>query len=147
MLSEYFSYIIEKEVGVSRILNLWSNIIRMLLIYRKGGLTSTYQGLKVSCLVTSYSLALEKLRVHLKTKEKLSERKKRKFEAMQRKYLQGIQQKTDGDGLSEKEIVQNYLNQRREVTMEIDTRYLEVERRRAEEDLVKVYLLFLQQLC
>jgi hypothetical protein len=90
---------------------------------------------------TNYSLALEKLRVHLKTKEKLSERKKRKFEAVQRKYLQAVQQNVDGS--SEKEALQNFLNQRKEVVMEIDTRGLEEERRKAEEDLAKVFILFL----
>ena len=89
-----------------------------------------------------YSLALEKLRVHLKTKEKLAERKKRKFEAVQRKYLQAVQQNVDCS--SEKEALQNFLNQRKEVAMDIDTRGLEEERRKAEEDLAKVshsYLL------
>ena len=81
-------------------------------------------------------MALEKLRVHLKTKEKLSERKRRKFEAVQRKYLQAAQQNVDGS--SEIEALQNFLNQRKEVVMEIDTRGLEEERRKAEEDLAKV---------
>ena len=81
-------------------------------------------------------MALEKLRVHLKTKEKLSERKKRKFEAVQRKYLQAIQQNMDRS--SEKEALQNFLSQRKEVAMEIDTRGFEEERRKAEEDLAKV---------
>ena len=87
-----------------------------------------------------YSLALEKLCVHLKTKEKLAERKKRKFEAVQRKYLQAVQQNVDG---SEKEALQNFLNQRKEVAMDIDTRGLEEERRKAEEDLAKVFTLLL----
>lgn len=86
-----------------------------------------------------HSLALEKLRVHLKTKEKLSERKRRKFEAAQRKYLQAVQQNVDSS--SEKEALQNFLNQRKEVAMEIDTRGLEEERRKAEEDLAKVFQL------
>lgn len=81
-------------------------------------------------------MALEKLRVHLKTKEKLSERKKRKFEAAQRKYLQAVQQNVDSS--SEKEALQNFLSQRKEVAMEIDIRGFEEERRKAEEDLAKV---------
>ena len=87
-----------------------------------------------------YSLALEKLRIHLKTIEKLAKRKKRKFEAVQRKYLQAIQQRTDVNGSpSEKEVLHNFLSQREEVVLEIDTRYLEDERRKAEEDFAKVF--------
>lgn len=82
-------------------------------------------------------MALEKLRVHLKTKEKISERKRRKFEAVQRKYLQAVQLNVDSS--SAKEALQNFLNQRKEVAMEIDTRGLEEERRKAEEDLAKVF--------
>ena len=85
-----------------------------------------------------YSLALEKLRVHLKTKEKLTERKKRKFEAVQRKYIYAMQHKTAVDGSSEKEAVKSFLDQRKEVILEIDTRYLDDERRKAEEDFAKV---------
>ena len=82
-------------------------------------------------------MALEKLRVHLKTKEKISERKRRKFEAVQRKYLQAVQLNVDSSSV--KEALQNFLNQRKEVAMEIDTRGLEEERRKAEEDLAKVF--------
>ena len=87
-------------------------------------------------------MALEKLRIHLKTKEKLADRKKRKLEVVQRKYLQAVQQKTDTDNPVDKEIFRDFLNQRREVTMEIDTRYLEDERRKAEEHFAKVFFFF-----
>lgn len=85
-----------------------------------------------------YSLALDKLHIHLKTKEKLQERKKRKYEAVQRKYLQAMQQRVDGVELSRKVIIQIFLDQRREVATEIDTRHLEDERRKAEEEIFKV---------
>ena len=80
-------------------------------------------------------MALEKLRIHLKTKEKLLERKKRKYEAVQLKYLLATQQKARGDEVSG---LQTFLDQRREIAIEIDTRYLEDERRKAEEDITKV---------
>lgn len=83
-------------------------------------------------------MALEKLRIHLKTKEKLAERKRRKLEAVQRKYLQSMQQMADEDRPTEKEVLRDFLDQRKEVTMEIDTRYFEDERRKAEEDFAKV---------
>lgn len=84
-------------------------------------------------------MALEKLRIHLKTKEKLADRKKRKLEVVQRKYFQTVQQKTDTDSPVDKEIFRDFLNQRKEVTVEINTRYLEDERRKAEEDFAKVF--------
>ena len=84
-------------------------------------------------------MALEKLRIHLKTKEKLADRKKRKLEVVQRKYLQTVQQKTDTDSPVDKEIFRDFLNQRKEVTVEINTRHLEDERRKAEEDFAKVF--------
>ena len=96
-----------------------------------------YKYASCTWLILNYSLALEKLRVHLKTKEKISERKRRKFEAVQRKYLQAVQLNVDSS--SAKEALQNFLNQRKEVAMEIDTRGLEEERRKAEEDLAKVF--------
>ena len=83
-------------------------------------------------------MALEKLRIHLKTKEKIAERKKRKLEVVQSKYLQMVRQKTDTDSPVDKEILQDFLNQRKEITVEINTRYLEDERRKAEEDFAKV---------
>ena len=83
-------------------------------------------------------MALEKLRIHLRTKEKLAERKKRKLEVVQRKYVQAVQQKTDTDSPMEKEIFRDFLDQRKEVTVEINTRYFEDERRKAEEDFAKV---------
>lgn len=59
---------------------------------------------------------------------------------MQRKYLQAIQQRSDVNGSpSEKEVLHNFLSQREEVVLEIDTRYLEDERRKAEEDFAKVF--------
>ena len=88
-------------------------------------------------------MALEKLRIHLRTKEKLAERKKRKLEVVQRKYLQAVQQKTDTDSPMETEIFRDFLDQRKEVTMEINTRYFEDERRKAEEDFAKVLLRYL----
>ena len=56
---------------------------------------------------------------------------------MQRKYLQAVQQNVDSS--SKKEALQNFLDQRKEVAMEIDIRGLEEERRKAEEDLAKVF--------
>ena len=85
-----------------------------------------------------HSLALERLRIYLRTKGKLLERKKRKYDALQRKYLQTVQQNVVGGELSRKEALQNFLDQRWEIAMEIDTRYIEDERRKAEEDFDKV---------
>ena len=59
---------------------------------------------------------------------------------MQRKYLQAVQQNVDSS--SKKEALQNFLDQRKEVAMEIDIRGLEEERRKAEEDLTKVFLTY-----
>ena len=49
-----------------------------------------------------------------------------------------MQHKTAVDGSSEKEAVKSFLDQRKEVILEIDTRYLDDERRKAEEDFAKV---------
>lgn len=100
-----------------------------------------YSILCTACLFATnscYSLALEKLRIHLRTKGKLLERKNRKYDALQRKYLQEVQQKVVGRELSGRVMLQNFLDRRREIAIEIDTRYLEDERRKAKEELDKV---------
>lgn len=75
---------------------------------------------------------MEKLSVHIKLKEKISERKKRKFEAVHRLYLQ----KKDVE--HEEDHLRVLLNKRRDVTFEICTRSYEEERRKAEDELAQV---------
>lgn len=70
--------------------------------------------------------------MHIKLKEKVAERRKRKFEAVHRLYLQ----KKDMD--SEEEHLRVLLNKRRDVTFEICTRSYEEERRKAEDELTRV---------
>ena len=78
---------------------------------------------------------MEKLSVHIKLKEKISERKTRKFEAVHRMYLQ----KKDAE--HEEEHLKVLLNKRRDVIFEICTRSYEEERRKAEDELTRVSLV------
>lgn len=68
----------------------------------------------------------------MKLKEKISERKKRKFDAVHRLYLQ----KKDVD--REEEHLRVLLSKRRDITFEICTRSYEEERRKAEDELTMV---------
>ena len=68
----------------------------------------------------------------MKLKEKISERKKRKFDAVHRLYLQ----KKDAD--HEEDHLRVLLSKRRDVTFEICTRSYDEERRKAEDELTRV---------
>ena len=70
--------------------------------------------------------------MHMKLKEKISERKKRKFDAVHRLYLQ----KKDAD--HEEEHLRVLLSKRRDVTFEICTRSYDEVRRKAEDELTRV---------
>ena len=80
---------------------------------------------------------MEKLNTHAKLKEQIAARKKRKFEAVHRLYLQKRDPKSEEDHL------RALLSKRRDVVFEICTRSYEEERRKAEDELTKVSVTFL----
>ena len=75
---------------------------------------------------------MEKLGIHMKLKKKIAERRGRKFDAVHRLYLQ----KKDAE--HEEEHLRVLLNKRRDIVFEICTRSYEEERRKAEEEFVRV---------
>jgi hypothetical protein len=81
-------------------------------------------------------LSAEKLDIHIRLKEKITERKKRKFDAVHRMYLQ----KKDTE--NEAEHLKVLLNKRRDVTFEVCTRSYEEERRKAEDEFTQVRQFF-----
>lgn len=81
------------------------------------------------------SLSVEKLSIHISLKDKISLRKKNKFEALYRQSLLKREEQMDEENLKE------FLDRRKDIVFEIWTRSYEEERRRAEEDVTQVSLL------
>ena len=84
-------------------------------------------------------MALERLRIYLKTKARVSTLVKKKLQTTQTKCLQLLQSEENRSSSQKvQEVLGSFVKQRKKVNMESYTKMLEEERKRAEEDYIKV---------
>ena len=92
-------------------------------------------------------MALERLRIYLRTKARVSALVKKQLQTTQTKCLQTLQNRENKSSTQKvQEVLSSFVKQRKKVNMESYTKMLEEEVKRAEEDYIKVLFYRIENL-